>query len=219
MIFTVPTDYTTKASVGWRLKVTLNSGVRQGIITVLTATSMTVLMNTDYAPNASHAPTNMAVSPMKIPLGFDFTPSRYSATIDDANDRSQAMTQNTFYNLGSLSVAVPIGLWRVGGSAIVSIVGAAAADVSQTYFGLSTSTSSFSTQDYRYSLGYANDFSSGAWGYFLASQINLAGRPLLSLASKTTYYLIETTPWTSQTITLQGATHAPTRVNFELAYL
>lgn len=87
-----------------------------GIITKVGAysggnTPITIYGGTDYAlVNATIS--NPYYSTMKVPFGFPASRNKWSVIFRDDNNRSQASpTANTWYNLGSVYIAVPIGVW------------------------------------------------------------------------------------------------------------
>jgi hypothetical protein len=68
---------------------------------------------TDYNL-ANSAITSPYVSKVKSPDGFPLSPIKWTVSFSDTSSRSQASpTQNVWYNLGSLTVNIPIGIWFV----------------------------------------------------------------------------------------------------------
>jgi hypothetical protein len=111
-VITVPTDATAKYSVGMRVKLTQTT-VKYFIITAIAATSMTVWGGTDYTL-ANAAISANYYSPHKAPLGFPLSPLKWSIETHDTTGGSQASpTQNQWYNLGTVSIALHIGAWNV----------------------------------------------------------------------------------------------------------
>lgn len=119
--FTVAADVTTKYSAGMRIKLTQTT-VKYFIITAVSAysggnTTITVYGGTDYTL-ANTAISANYYSMVKAPQGFPLNPSKWSLTLNDATNRTQASpTQNTWYNLNSSNVDIPIGHWKVSMSA------------------------------------------------------------------------------------------------------
>lgn len=211
-VITVPTGAASKYAVGYRIKLTQTT-VKYFIIVAVTDTTLTVYGGTDYTL-ANAAISSISVSNVKCPLGFPVDPSKWTVRLSDTSTRTQSTpVQNTYYNLGSLSLSMPIGCWVVKVQLcpyLVSTVAQVAADME---FGLSTSTSSFSDTDFK---GY--NYQGGASS--TQTQIyNFYRSKTVSVASKTTNYLIARTTLTnSASINFLGAT-SPSIVEFLCAYL
>lgn len=188
-VITVPSDATTQMSVGMRVRFTNNSSTQYGIITALTATTLTVYFGTQYSL------TNAAItvpyySPWKAPLGFPLDPAKWTVEVSNSSSASQSSpTQNTWYNAGTISINIPIGTWRVyyegqGGSTRGS------AGYCVFYSTLSTANNSESDSDFS-CLIYVNN---------ATDFIDYVRREKpLSLSSATTYYMNIKTDQTSQT--------------------
>ncbi len=115
--FTVSADVTTKYSIGMKIKLTQTT-VKYFIITGVSAytggnTTITVYGGTDYTL-ANAAITSPYFSFVRAPYGFPMSRTKWTVEITDTSDRDQASpTQNTWYNLGSISISIPIGAWRL----------------------------------------------------------------------------------------------------------
>ena len=111
---TVPTDATTKYTVGMRVKFTQSTGgTKYGIITAVAATLLTVFLGTDYTL-VNEAITAPYYSTVKAPFGFPLAIDKWTVTTSDTSSRTQASpTQNVWYNLGSISIDVPLGDWMM----------------------------------------------------------------------------------------------------------
>jgi len=118
-VITVPTDATTKYSVGMRISFVNATNTIYGIITAVTATTITFLHEID--PTDSQALHLMANSAITVPkystqnaFGFPTSPIKWTAITTDTGNRTQTnSTQNQWYNPGSISISVPIGLWNL----------------------------------------------------------------------------------------------------------
>lgn len=176
-VITIPSDGTTKYSVGMRIRLT-QSTVKYFLVTAVSATTLTVYGGTDYTL-ANAAISAISFATVKAPFGFPLDSDKWSETLTDSTERSQASpVANTWYNLGSLSKAVPIGLWlleyKVYGQANRT---SGDADVFTTF---STGTTTESNAD----------FTIGIMGTPMASFQALLKLPpqRLTAAAKTTYY-------------------------------
>lgn len=116
--FTVAADVTTKYSVGMRIKLTQTT-VKYFIITAVSTfsggnTTITVYGGTDY-DLANAAITSPYYSMVKAPFGFPMSPDKWSEEVANSLSTSQqdTPTQNVWYNAGSISLSIPIGLWSI----------------------------------------------------------------------------------------------------------
>ena len=114
--FTISGDKTSKYSVGMKIKLTQGT-VKYFIITAVSYsspnTTITVYGGTDY-DLANSAISANAYSMMRTPAGFPMSPAKWSVELEDTTNRTQSSpANNTWYNLGSLSLTIPIGVWNV----------------------------------------------------------------------------------------------------------
>lgn len=198
-VISVNADMTGLVSLGDRISY-VQTSTKHGIITKVGAYSGGATLITFFYGNntafANAAITSPKYSHSKSPFGFPTDPTLWTVLVTDTSDRSQSNpTQDQYYNLGSLSITVPIGVWRLGFTTLLSTSKANAQVSMQS--ALSTSTSSVS--DARL-LGYAIGY-----GTTVVRNQVISFRAL-SIASKTTYYLISRTSTASVTdISLLGA--------------
>lgn len=107
------TDLTTLISPRNRIKFTNNSTTFYGIVTAITATTITVYGGTNYTVTNS-AITNPFYSQAQSPFGFNSDPTIWTETLSDATDQSQGSpVSGTWYNFFPLTLTIPIGIWRV----------------------------------------------------------------------------------------------------------
>jgi len=98
---------------GMRFKCDIDGGSRYFICTGATGSTVTVYGGTDYVMSASPI-TNSYYSTQKAPLGFPLSPSKWTVIVTDTTLRSQVTpTSGTWYNVGSLTISVPIGAWNL----------------------------------------------------------------------------------------------------------
>jgi len=215
-VISINKDVTGLIGVGDRIRLTQTT-VKYFIVTAVGsfsggATLVTVFGGTDYdLANASI--TSPYYSHAKAPLGFPLDPSKWTVELSDTSERDQASpSQNTWYNIGSLSISIPIGVWRV--EYFVNMYGVDTQG--PNCFGtLSTANNSESDVD----------FTSFVSCYFPSLvSTNTAYAPstkakFLTLAAKTTYYLnIKTSNSGQSNIGLNGSI-AKTFVRAICAYL
>jgi hypothetical protein len=178
--FTVAADVTTKYSVGMKIKLTQGT-VKYFIITAISAysggnTTITVYGGTDY-DLASSAISANAYSMMRTPVGFPMSPAKWSQTLTDTTLRTRGNpTQNTWYNLGSTSLSIPVGSWNVFWHLL------AVSETAEKDCQVTLSTANNSESDANNTSGYRS-----MGGNNMGTSIT--NTTFLTLSSKTTYYL------------------------------
>jgi len=214
-VISINADMTTVIGVGNRIKLTQTTA-KYFIVTAVGSysggnTLITVYGGTDYTL-ANAAITSPYYSSAKSPFGFPITPSKWTVLATDGVDRSQTTpTPSTWYNLGSFSISIPVGLWKV--SYVASEYGdrATVGDVG-IFISLSTANNSASNSAFT-----RNGFGGSVTAL---TQIMSVVDENLNLASKTTYYLIQKTQTGSiSSIQIFGAASALTTIRAVCAYL
>lgn len=207
---TIIGDKTTKYEAGHRVKLTQTSA--KYFIMVAVAydsgtglTTVTMYGGTDYTL-ANAAIVDPFYSGYKKPLGFPTDPNKWTVTFTDAADRTQASAvQNTWYNVGSNSITIPIGAWRTKWMA-----------------GARSSTASTFTQGTLSNVNNGasdSDLTAGI-GAFNGGNAHGERTKVLDIAAKTVYYLnIRTTSADTPTIGFYGSSVEKTTVLCECAYL
>lgn len=115
--FTMSGDKTAKYSAGMKIKLTQTT-VKYFIITKVEYgapnTTVTIYGGTDYTL-ANATITGAYVSRERNPHGFPMSPTKWTISFSDTTDRQQATpSAGTWYNMGSATIAVPIGAWLIG---------------------------------------------------------------------------------------------------------
>lgn len=205
-------DYTLIIPVGARIALT-HSGATKYFIVVKTSysspnTTFTLYGGTDYTL-AAGAITNPYYSIAKAPVGFPLDPTKWTVTFTDSTKREQATpTASTWYNLESLSVAVPIGAWRVR-SKILAQVNKSGGVWVDLFVTISTGNNNESTPELTDKVFVEpND----KFAFVAKAQ------GLIVLASKTTHYFNAKTGCTASSIEFSNDQTAMV-VKFECAYL
>jgi len=205
-VITIPTDGTTRYSVGMRVRFTQTT-VKYGIITAISATTATVYMGTDYTL-ANAAISAISYSSQKAPFGFPLSPAKWTVEVTDTTQRSQASPgAGTWYNLGTITISFPIGLWNIDYVGFIQLN--KTASVNDLFITLSTANNTESDTDLTYRLTIYGDFT-GNTG---------AKKKLLSVASKTSYYLNEKTDQSSGSSLYLRSDLVKTVVSAVCAYL
>lgn len=178
-------DLTSKYSVGMKIKLTQTT-VKYFIITAVafsTDTTITVYGGTDY-DLVSAAITLPYYSTVKAPQGFPVSPIKWTVEATDTNNASQATpTQNAWYNIGSVTISIPIGVWDLSYQVYTMASINSATDLVHHKTTLSTANNSESDADFTVAqyqqIGSANQISA-----FTANR-----RKIVLAAAKTSYYL------------------------------
>lgn len=184
-------DKTTTYYAGQKIKLTqVTGGTKYFIITKVeysSNTTLTLYGGTDYNLE-NEAITSPHYSLVRAPAGFPLDPTKWTVELKDNTTYTQNNPVNsTWYNLGTLLIDIPIGIWRIYYSSLVS--GYKAHDDSVVYYidtTLSTANNSESNSDYTRSFNVSSALMSG--GYTTAKANQTLEFPL-SLSSETRYYL------------------------------
>ncbi len=208
--FTISGDLTTKYYPGMRLKLTQTT-VKYFIITAVSFgggnTTVTVYGGTDYTL-ANAAITLPFYSMAKSPAGFPMSPAKWRVTVTDTTQRSQGSpTNGTWYNLGSISIDAPIGVWNSRYYVLAESVASTNVD-----FSVTLSTANNSESNALYSTRSATD----------AATVNIDAAIknfLLDLSSKTTHYINTRANNTSTSTIYNRNELVPLEIILECAYL
>ena len=211
--FSEPIDATGKYSPGMRIKCTQGGSVKYGIITAVGAysggkTIITVYCGTDYDLGATI--TYPYYSTQKAPFGFPLDPAKWTISIVNNSLGTQLTpTTNTWYNIGSLSLSIPIGSWHV--SYQVSCFSYdTVANNHPTRTTLSTANNSESD------INWTCRFTGSSFAYL---QGVCYRRKQLTLTTKTSYYLNATTAAEGLDALYFGNDNSPAIIMAECAYL
>lgn len=188
-VISINADVTGLLSVGMRIKLTQTT-VKYFIVTAIGSfgggvTLVTVYGGTDYTL-ANAAITLPYYSQVKCPFGFPADPDKWTVTLSNTSNASQATpTTNIYYNVGTLSIVIPIGAWRVFFSwqAEVTVTTSALRNIGVAS-ALSTSNNSVSDGELRASLGVTGPIGANTLRLIMAKE------KIINVASKTTYYPI-----------------------------
>ena len=173
-------DKTDKYSAGMRIRL-VQTTTKYFIITKVAYsdpnTTVTVYGGTDYTL-ADATIESPYYSVTKAPYGFPLDPNKWTVQTSDSASRTQATpVQNTWYNIGTINISIPIGVWSVHYICNFNVNNSTAAVVTTGQITLSTANNSESDAD----------LTGGVVG---VNVINPAFRTKhLVLASKTVYYL------------------------------
>lgn len=180
-VITIPAGGASKYGVGMRVKLTQTT-VKYFIVTAVSDTTLTIYGGTDYALTSAAISANY-YSLMKAPLGMPMDPNKWTVQVTDTTGRSQGSpTGGTWYNLGGVSISIPIGVWDVEYSVHAYTTRAATIEL-QLLVTLSTANNSASD----------TQLTASGRSAILASvsvyEFHAHRHKTLVLASKTAYYL------------------------------
>lgn len=212
-VISVNADMTTTISVGQRIKLT-DTTVKYFIVTAVGVfgggvTLITVYGGTDYTLSGG-AITLPYYSTSKAPFGFPLSPAKWTVQVTDGTNRQQVSpTANTWYNLGTISITIPIGAWQVRYQTFLGVDRGASGSV-DAYCTLSTANNSESD----------SQFTTAVWDTASTGEVVTVSRTkILALASKTVYYLNTRTTQTGMSDIYNFATPTPTIIDAVCAYL
>lgn len=175
------------------------------------STTLTFYGGTDYTL-ANAVISSPYYSHVKSPIGMNMSPTKWTVSLSDTSDRSQASPSvGTWYNLGSLSIDIPIGAWDVTWSCALESDRGSNGDTGCVAT-LSTANNTNSDSDFSVALIVKNTMSGASV---------LTKRKQLVLASKTTYYLNASVYYGSLNAVIFWASSMgiPTSVKAVCAYL
>lgn len=189
-VITISGNVTTKYSLGMRIKFTNGGNVIYGIITAISYsspnTTMTFLHEIDPTDSlalhlmASSAITNNYYSNVKAPFGFPLSADKWSVVVTDTTNRAQtSATALVWYNIGGVSISIPIGSWNVSYD-VTAQIAAAATPTADKYLNVTLGTTA-SNDDPTFTS------SSALTGEFL--RINNIKQNTVNVATKQTRYL------------------------------
>lgn len=191
-VVSVNGDVTGIISVGMRIKLDQPSTKYFGVTAVGTysggVTLITVFGGTGsgaYTLDSSSI-SSVFYSPVKEPFGFPMDETLWSVSLVETTDKTQAApVANTVYNLGALSLSIPIGQWDVHFEVLTGVTSTPLAAVNTSInAALSTTNNSFSDPGLRAAVVVAIPAMVGAF-----VRATLSRRKVITLLAKTTYYL------------------------------
>jgi len=202
--FSIAADVTGFIGVGNRIKLTQTT-VKYFLVTAVGAysggkTIITVYGGTDYTL-ANAAITSPFFSIQKCPFGFPLAKEKWTITVTDTALRAQASpVQNTWYNLGGLSITVHIGLWDLGYSVCLYSTASSVATNMQATLSTTNNSETDSGLTVFHYLGTPSTTNT------LLTTVSSDNNKSVSVAAKTTMYLNARTTITSQSsINFDGA--------------
>lgn len=205
-------NLTSSLSVGMKIRLTQTT-TKYFFITAITTNTITLYGGTDYTlVNATIS--NVGYSTEKAPYGFPMNPLKWTVRLVDTSLRSQTNpTAATYYNVGSLSLSVPIGEWKLGYDAVAS--GIRNSSVSAPLRATLSTSSSVESDAKLTTLGkveQATTTNATLIAPFMREEI-------VTLASKTTYYLLLQMELTGSTNISWNGDKASTKIYAVCAYL
>jgi len=214
-VITINADVTALIQAGDRIKLTQTTA-KYFIVTKTptfadSVTTLTFWGGTDFTL-ANAAITSPFYSHQKSPFGMNISPLKWSTEFNDAASRSQGTpTIDTWYNVGTSLLDIPIGAWKVNYQCVCFSYQETVTTINiQT--SLSTSNNSVSDADLN---GYV---AVGGASGTVAVYGTLNREKILLLASKTTHYLIIRPRVSAATVDFKGDL-APTIIRAVCAYL
>jgi hypothetical protein len=117
---------------------------------------------------------------MRSPQGFPMSPAKWTVSVTDTSIRTQTTpTSGTWYNIGSISISIPIGAWKVMYK-VTPLMGATGASDLALHVTLSTANNTNSNTEFHH-MTYIGNCQYLTYTAVKESQ--------LIVTSKTSYYL------------------------------
>lgn len=219
-VVSVNADMTALVSVGMRIRLVHGAATKYFLVHAVGAfgggvTLLTLYGGTTYTLSAT-AITSTYYSSAQVPFAFPSNPGSWTVTATDTTNASQAApTADVWYNVGSVQISAPIGVWKANYSVDLQVVSTLAA-VAQLGVRVTLSTANNSASD----SGWTN-------GYLIVTPINvgLAHRlstnspmRIITAAAKTTHYLNALSSQTVTSFSYRGDIKATT-ITLVSAYL
>lgn len=175
-------DKTEKYSPGMRVRLEQTT-TKYFIITKIDYsnpnTTITLYGGTDYVL-ADESITNVYFSTHKAPQGFPLNPAKWTVEVTNSSDiYVTPPTSGSWYNLGSVSIDVPIGAWKVSTNYTISVLMSSGANYANGT--LSTQNNAESDSEMTTSL-----LGNGP----IDMRTTVYREKTLILSNKTTYYLL-----------------------------
>lgn len=221
-VISINADMTGVLTLGYRVRLVHNGSTKYFLIHAIGAYSGGVTLVTLYGGTlytlSALAITSTYYSPSKIPFGFPALPSNWTVTVTNTTNATQAPpVTNTWYNLGSIQISVPIGSWECTYFMEMEEVVTTVA-VGNRNFRATLSTANNAESDNAMTRNFIVPTPIGA-----ALQIRFPfnmERKVLTVAAKTTYFLnaIFNAAVASTSISFRGDV-IPTRIDLVSAYL
>lgn len=184
-VATTSVDLTGTISLGMRIRL-VQTTTKYFIVVAISATTITLYGGTDY-DLANAAISSVYYASDKAPYGFPLNPDKWTVQTNDPNDRTQSSpVMNVWYNPGSISIPIPIGVWRVYYSICIDFLRNPGTAIDM-HTSLSTSNNSESDVDFS-----STNYMSGA-SSFMEKFDMIHREKILNLTTATTYFLITRT--------------------------
>jgi len=189
--------------------------VKYGIVTAVTDTSLSVYCGTDHAISNSSI-SSISYSTRKSPYRFPLSPNKWSIYLSDQIMRSQSSpTQDVWYNVGSLSVSIPIGIWDIS-YRVEIYADNDTSGIGSHFVSLSKSASSATIDDLTFR-NYAS--ATGTTAMAMMTPVFCSIRAIV-LNSKTSFYLITKNNAAGvDSIRFYGSDGGPTVIKAVCSYL
>lgn len=208
-VINVGSNASQRYGVGMKVKFTQpTDGEKFGIITAVGASTITIYLGTSYDLD-NEAISSLFVSMVKAPEGFPMSPLLWTVTSIDSTDRTQnSPVIDTYYNLGSFSILLPIGVWDIVYECSCGADRPGSGGVSNF---VTLSTGNNNEINSQYTCGFLHT------GTYLDTR--LVKRMWLTITSPTTYYMNNKTVHSGLSILVGGGGRSPRIIRAVCGYL
>lgn len=210
-VMTTTTDLSSVISIGMKGSITQSGTTKYFFVTAIGSATITGYFGTDYTlTNATIS--SPVYSGLSSPYGFPKDPAKWTASTIATSAASAAQTQNVWSNLGSNSITLPIGAWKVDYSSSVEATRASTGTEANST--LSTANNSESDINNTVTQAITATGSTASDNTYHLAKYNIP----ITVAVATTYFLNYRTRQTSTTFTLAGGL-TPQIIRATCAYL
>lgn len=219
-VLTVPSDARLTYSVGMRIQLVNGGNTISGILVVVTETTLAFLHEINPANNQAlnliaNSPITVPMySTQKIPFGFPMDPKKWQIFISTTSNSDQSSpSESQYYNLGGLSINVPIGSWELGYMLGIRVV--APTDITNVACTLSISSNSESDSDYSVYV----PVDTGAGSTAISFGCAVSKEKIITIAVGDEYFLLAVTTDSDASLLRFSGTAGATVMYAKCAYL
>lgn len=205
-------------TAGMRIKFSQpTDGVKYGIIVMVESELLHVFMNSDYDFD-NEALTDVFVSRVKVPQGFDLDPEKWEVLLYDTTDSTiqASMTGGVYYTTG-FSIDIGVGAWSVYFCGNVLSDRTAGGTGANNRIVLSTTTNSLT--DRRFVISGVQRFVAATTTEQYKPSAAYAVTVPLNLTSPDTYYVLVQAGQTGTNLKVSHSSYNPLVVRATCAYL
>jgi hypothetical protein len=212
-------DKSARYAAGMRMRMKQGGGFLYFIATAVSydagsgLTTITMYGGSSYIL-ANATITDNSFSWAKVPAGFPASPTLWTEELDDTADRSQAAPgSSVWYNMGALTLTIPVGAWYVYWQTVTRAIYTASGSIDvRTTLSSGAATESDPQLTAVSEIGTSGNVSTRVTGPFTRQ------KPLV-LGAKAPYYLNARVSGSCTSVVFLGSAYSPSIIRAVCAYL